>query len=100
VDRPTGDHQHHELTSGNQIEHVSGSNTYKLVWGSGSPYPNYNGVDTLDYKFVLKQGKEQMRFQQSITRHFENTNLTCTTVITYKITNGKVQVDDFDVSWT
>jgi hypothetical protein len=41
-----------------------------------------------------------MRFQQSITRHFENTNLTCTTVITYKITNGKVQVDDFDVSWT
>jgi hypothetical protein len=85
--------------SGNQIEHTSGTNTYRLIWGEGSPYPNYNGVDTLDYKFVFKKGVAHVeRFQQTRTLYIED--LTCTNVFTYKSTNGKVQVDDFQGSCT
>ena len=85
--------------SGNQIERTSGTSTYHLTWGFGSPYPNYKGVTTIDNKSVFKQGEEHVaRYQQTQALYIED--LTCTTVITYKSTNGKVQVNDFQGACT
>jgi hypothetical protein len=81
-------------SSGNEIAHSSGTNTYTVTNPDGS---GYTEVYAYNSKFVYQQGQPHVSRAQT-TDTFTVGDRFCTLATYYKFTNGIPQVDDTELT--